>query len=1518
MSVDLAIVGMAAVFPGAADLQQYWQNIIGGVDATTEAPPARLDPAFYDPGAWDHPVSDRFYCRRGGFIDDVVDFDPQRFGIMPNVLSATEPDQLIALTVAADAVADAGGGERLGDPARVGVIVGRGGYITAGIARLDHRVRVAHQLVTSVRELVPDLPEAQLEQIRQAFHERLGPEQPEASIGLVPNLAASRIANRLDLQGPAFTVDAACASSLVAVDAAAAELQSGRCDAVIAGGVHVCHDLTVWSVFTQLRALSPSQSIRPFDRRADGVLMGEGVGMVVLRRLADAERDGDRIYAVVRGVGVASDGRASTLMRPRVEGQMLAVQRAWQSAGLDPTAPDAIGLVEAHGTATPTGDETELTTLHRTFGAPNRSRIGIGSVKSMIGHTMPASGMAGLIKAALAVHHGVLPPTLHCDEPHPALDGSWLRPITATEEWDSAGGVRRAVVNAFGFGGINAHAVVEEPPGTRNASRVAPRPEAPTEHDRVLLLAGPDTDDLARQLDADDATLVRRDDLATPPHGPCRLAIVDPTPKRLALARKVVARGTSWRGRNDVWFTADPLFADPGARLAFVFPGIEHTFVPRIDDVAEHFDGDAPRFDATASVGHHGAATVQVSRLLHTALRGLNVHPDVVAGHSVGEWTAMIAAGVFADGDVDAFLASFDPHSLEVPGVLFAALGCGAETAQAAIADLPDIVVSHDNCPHQSIVCGMEASIGTALERLKAEGVLGQVMNFRSGFHSPMFEPYLDPIRAHIERQALSPPMTPIWSATTLAPYQPAIDDVRELFLRHLVEPVRFGPLIARLHDEGVRGFVQVGTGSLVGFIDDALRDRDVLAVSANVAKRSGLDQLRRVAAALWVEGRAVSFERLVATPQRSDVARHGDASTASGTAVPLDLSVPVVHLGDLAAGLTIDVASSSAADRLAVSEIAGDAGAASYDPVVAQFEAVLRDATSAATEITESWQRWSAATQARPAGSEERPATSPRTSTTTVTVSLDTMPFLADHCFVRQPPGWPVADRHPVLPMTTMLELMMDAARPLAGGRTIVGLRQVRAVRWLACPEPVDVTIVATVTDEGNVDVSLDGYSQGTVVLGDGYEPAPEPSTERLDGEEPSPITPRQLYDDRWMFHGPQFQGVRAIDAVASNGIRGAMVALPATGSLLDNAGHFVGYWITNHYDVDRTAFPIGFDELRFHGPEPGPGAMVGCTVWVRDETHPTVRADVELRHSDGSVWAQIEGWQDRRFSTDELVWPIMTWPEVNRLAQPEAADWYVVRDRWPGPANRDLIMRRYLNAAERAEYEQQGPRGQGPWLSGRIAVKDAVRQLLWDGGAGPIFPGEIAVSNDAGGRPVVHGNVLPEPVEVSLAHAGRLGVARARWSGTDAAGIGIDVERIEERDDSFAATAFSDDERSLIDEQHELGRSRHEWTTRMWCAKEAVAKAEGTGLGGRPRRFLVQHVEGEVLDVLVLDEHTGEPARRHRVATCVIDDVDTFDHPVEYVVAWTVPLDDELVTASSSPTRTSERPDGGPTNDH
>ncbi|MFY1637915.1 beta-ketoacyl synthase N-terminal-like domain-containing protein [Solwaraspora sp. WMMB335] len=902
----IAIVGMAALMPGAPDLDAYWRNLVDGVDAISDVPPHRWDEEFYDPDQAHRP--DRLYCRRGGFVDDFATFEPLRFGIMPTSIGDIEPDQLISLQVAAAAIDDAGGQDRFPDRDRVGVIIGRGGILSPAQARYAQRVRMSSQVVGILKELIPELTPESLDRVRRKFDERLGPQQPEGTIGLVPNLAASRVANRLNLRGPSYTIDAACASSLIAVDQGMTELRAGRLDAVLAGGVHHVHDISFWSVFSQLRALSRQGEIRPFDSSADGLLIGEGTGMVVLKRLADALTDGDRVYAVIRGSGVSSDGRSASMFNPASSGQSLAIRRAWQAAGLDPTAPDALGLLEAHGTGTPTGDAAELVTVADVFGQyQSGPRPVIGSVKSMIGHTMPAAGIAGLIKATLAVHRGVLPPTLHCDAPREEMTATRFAPIAAAQPWESDG-PRRAGVNAFGFGGINAHLIVEQPAATSGAWAAGPVPTPGTsatavvdEPDQVLWLAATDPAGLAALLDRDDvavreAGLAKAADPQAASAPGCRLGVVDPSDKRLATARRAVSRGEPWRGARDIWFTPTPLLS-AGGKLAFVFPGLEAEFAPRTSDVAAHF-GLPDRDWSAADLGRHGAGLIEVGKLLDEALRRIGVRPDAVGGHSIGEWSAAAVSGQVSTTDMDQFLKLFDADTVAVSGYVFAAVGTGADQIVPLLDGYPGVVLSHDNAPAQSVVNGPEEQIDRLVDELRRRNVLCQKLPFRSAFHTPAFADGLRSIGAALQSWQVHETTVPVWSATLAAPFPVDEQQVNQTFVRHMMEPVWFRQTVAAMYEAGFRVFLQVGAGQLASLISDNLRGRDHLAMPVNVGHRSGLNQLRRVATALWVEGGAPNLQALQSRPPAPAPAAAAAKPARRGPTIRLDLGGPLVRLG--------------------------------------------------------------------------------------------------------------------------------------------------------------------------------------------------------------------------------------------------------------------------------------------------------------------------------------------------------------------------------------------------------------------------------------------------------------------------------------------------------------------------------------------------------------------------------------------------------------------------------------------
>ncbi len=1071
---------------------------------------------------------------------------------------------------------------------------------------------------------------------------------------------------------------------------------------------------------------------------------------------------------MIRGVGVVGDGRAAGLMAPRTEGQVAAIRQAWTVAGLDPTQPGAVGLIEAHGTATVAGDATELASLATVFGpaGPAGADIGIGSVKSMIGHAMPAAGAAGLIKAALALHEHLLPPTLHCEDPHPALSGTRFAPITAAREWRSDG-PRRAAVNAFGFGGINAHVVLSEhtagATGTHRSRRSARRSEA--EREQVLLLAGPDLESVATELARSDTELLARDDsLAPPTTGPVRLAMVAPDARRLELARRVVAQGKAGSGRRDLWLATAPLLgmttdgASAGGR-AFLSPGLEESFAPRVDDVAAHFGLPPVRTTAGAGLlGRRGLELAAVGRVLDAGLQALDIRPDAVAGHSIGEWSALIAAGAAPFEEFADSTRAFDAGP-GVPDLVFAVLGCGAQAAVEAIGELPDVVLSHDNCPHQSIICGEQSQVAEVLGRLRVDGVTGSVLPFRSGFHTPYLEPYLGPTREFVSGLTLRRAQVPLWSATTVERYPEDPDEVRRLLLRNLVEPVRFGPLIRRLHESGIRVFVQVGTGSLPGFVEDTLESVGTahLALSANVPRRSGLQQLRRVAAALWTVGAAPAFGRLSGSPAQPEAPAHPRPTprpTGPDASGRLRLGAPLIR--DL--GIRLDTPTHPPRSCPAPPSPPWPAG----DPVLAEYSALLADLAGAATDVMtaarpEVVPAAPAVVHHEPAPASDAPptppSTGPRSRTSTRTLSLDTDPELADHSLLQGPADRPAAECFPLVPLTATVELLIAAAAELIPERRVIGVRGVRALRPLVVDPVADLVIEATEKEQtGEVSVvavmiggpgaggTREPYARATVLLAADYPAPPALREPALIAERPPPIDATALYADRWMFHGPAYQGVTRLSGLAEDGVRGTITALPAPGSLLDAAGQLLGYWVATQSD-NGLVLPATVGAISFYGPAPAVGSQFETVVHVRSVAPEEVVADLDLRAADGSLWCHITGWTDRRLQGDARTIEAFRHPARAVLAQQQDDGWWLLAEPWTDPVARDLTCRQYLTPAERADHDSRNPRAARRWLLGRIAAKDAVRSWLWDHGAGPLFPAQIVIGNDAAGRPYATG---------------------------------------------------------------------------------------------------------------------------------------------------------------------------------
>lgn len=452
---DIAIVGMSCYFPGANSIQEFWNNLANGVSSISDAPAERIDPRFFTQGK---PTDvDRFYFHKGGFVSP-ISVDPLEYGILPIAAEGIDPEQLASLYLVKEALKDAGVYEKNISLQKCCFIIGKGNYGGISGGRIGGYTYISPMLENLVRYVFPEVTAGEIEVVRKEYQEELGRYKADTASGSMSNLTVSLAANRFDMKGPAFTLDAACASSLLAVEQAINLLMSEQCDIALAGGMHLGQGASFWSIFNLIGAASRKNRIAPFSEDADGLLIGEGVGIVVLKKLNKAIADNDRIYAVIKGYASGSDGSDVSVMAPSFKGQLATLKLAWEKSGMD---PKKIGYVEAHGTATQVGDRVEIATLTEFFGDNTAPPALLGAVKSNIGHAMPAAGIAGLIKTVLALYHKKIPPTLHCEKPMKAVLNSRFLPVQELTDWDGKKYPLVAAVNAFGFGGVNTHIILE-------------------------------------------------------------------------------------------------------------------------------------------------------------------------------------------------------------------------------------------------------------------------------------------------------------------------------------------------------------------------------------------------------------------------------------------------------------------------------------------------------------------------------------------------------------------------------------------------------------------------------------------------------------------------------------------------------------------------------------------------------------------------------------------------------------------------------------------------------------------------------------------------------------------------------------------------------------------------------------------------------------------------------------------------------------------------------------------------
>jgi acyl transferase domain-containing protein/phosphopantetheinyl transferase (holo-ACP synthase) len=1536
--LDAAIVGMACRFPGAPDLFAYWDNVLAGRPSIRDVPADRWDAdEFFDPTSAE---GDRVGGRRGGYLDEPIAFDAAASGIMPRTVEGGEPEQFLVLDCARAALADAGLPDGPRDGRRVEVVIGRGNYFNRGnLTRLQHG-RVLSQTLAILRALHPEWSDEDLDAVRSDLKAALPPFEAATIPGQLTNATAGRLAHRLDLGGPCFVVDAASASSLVALELGARALAGRRADLAIVGGVYIEADVDFPMVFSRLGVLSRSGTPRPFAADADGMVPGEGAGVVVLKRLADAERDGDRVYAVVKGVGLASDGRGPGLAAPSARGHLRAIRRAYRASGVDPAT---VGLIEGHGLGVPAADRAELKALRAAFppvaGVPARV---LGAASALIGHAMPAAGMAGLIKAALALHHRALPASQGAEAPHPGLARSpgAFRLNPATRPWvQGADTPRRAGVNAFGFAGINAHAVLEDHPASAEGRTPGALARWP---DEAVLLAAPSREALARRARSLADALRGRDDLALKDvaytvsadsrgSDDARLGLVASSIDDLVARLDAVAPRLDDPARDAIrdgkgaYFWARPLARAGG--LAFLFPGEGSQYPGMLADLCLHFPEVRALFDTSDRLARESGAIEPPSERLfggrgtselwetgtavnvvlssqwaiHQLLGCLGLRPDAVAGHSSGEFLAMAAAGAVAVdrrleerfNDLAALFAEVEAGGA-VPGARLLAAATNRARAEAAVGDEP-VRVAVDNCPHQVVLAGPGDAVGRVADRLRASGVPCEDLPFGRAYHTPAFEPALGPVRRFFGSLEVRPPARPLYSCGIAGRMPGDPDAIRRLAVEQWTRPVEFRRTIEAMHADGFAVFVDVGArGHLAGFVEDTLRGRAAFAVASQMPGRPGLTQLNHLVASLFAQGATLdpSFLHARRRPRRLEL----DAPPRPRTAtVPIRLGFPAMALSpDMAARLR-DRRKAAVDPRPASSTGEFDPYPILSERIVEprpDLDAVRRGVAPAEPDEDDDGAMTAyLGTMRAFLDSQHRVMTTyfgPPMEHTSPDVALAEPEARGGsrdaivEFLTLDADGDPVAEHHtfggrrisavdpgmkglPVLPFTVMAEMLAKAAARLAPGLRLVGLREVRARRWVRyedAPSTLEVRAERVPGRPNEIRASLFNRGvttstpveddrpdvEGVVLFDDRREPPPPASPFDLGDAEPSRFTAASLYGEQWLFHGPALRAVVGVGSVSMRGIEGTLRVLPRRGLcrpgepppltdpiVLDAFTHLLGCWGLDRLAEADVIFPLRLGSLEVFGEDPPEGTDLGCRITVHAIERLRVNVSAEIVRPDGRVWMRIGDWDDWRFDWPPRYRDVFRMPDRVLLGEPlrEDGEAVAVWLRPPGdmarPVWRDVLERVQLSPEERAGcLRPAGPEERRTLrLFGRIAAKEAARRLWLAEGGPPVYPADLTIETDAHGRPVLRSRAEPSRAglpAVSIAHAD--GVAVAIAARDPAARVGIDVARVADRGRSFEAAAFTDRERTLLDR---LGGDRPSWAARLWCAKEAAAKATG-----------------------------------------------------------------------------------------
>jgi len=969
----VAVVGVGAILPDAPDAPTFWKNIQAGRYSITDVPPDRWNPAdYYDP---DPRAIDKTYTKIGAWVRDFkFESLKWRLPIPPKVLAVMDETQQWAIAASRAALLDYGYPDRFLDTSRTAVIFGNA---MAGEKQIHTVLRIYLPEYLNIlgalpefQELSPRLQATLLGGLQSGIRARIPAVTEDTMPGELSNIIAGRVANVFDLRGPNFVTDAACASSFAALQPAVDGLISGRFDAVLTGGVERNMGVATFVKFCKIGALSPDGS-RPYAEGANGFVMGEGAVIFLLKRLADAERDGDKIYAVIRGIGGSSDGKGKGITAPNPLGPQRAIERAWQDAGVSPATAT---YIEGHGTSTAVGDVAELQSMALVFeplGLPV-GHIALGSVKSNVGHLKSAAGAVGMLKTIYALHDKLLPPTVNFTRPNPKIDFAHLPFYVNTElrPWPRPNGnARRAGVSTLGFGGANFHVVLEEylpgrltstsrsfpiPAGTpgqnpgelgpvsfghsaQNLRRPCPSavPTAAKAPYRGILALGADSPAALRQQLAaarDRAQQGETPFLQLP--APSALGAQERLVIDFGNAGELAARGEkaaqvlekdapgSWR-----LLASQGIFRGRGkpGQVAFLFPGQGAQYVNMLrelrdldpviaatfreaDEVMQSLwgrplsdyifvDGDkaalaqAERELRNTVITQPAVLTVNVA--LMRLLESYGLVPDMVIGHSLGEYAALVTAGVLTFGDA---LQVVSARGREMSRVSLDDNGCMA----AISAPLPEVerilagiegyvVLANINSPVQSVIGGETPAVKQALVAFNEAGYRAVQIPVSHAFHTRIVALASIPLREIVAEMDIRPPQLPVVANVTGELYPHTREEIVELLAQQVASPVQFIQGVETLYREGVRVFVEVGPkrvlSALVGGI---LKERDdVTLLCTNHPRKGDLPSFNEALCALASAGISAVAAPAVAVSPTAPLTAPPAAAPAAVAAPP-------------------------------------------------------------------------------------------------------------------------------------------------------------------------------------------------------------------------------------------------------------------------------------------------------------------------------------------------------------------------------------------------------------------------------------------------------------------------------------------------------------------------------------------------------------------------------------------------------------------------------------------------------